>query len=90
MYDEDEVKAALSFREHKAAYDKVMEDESDLLSTIKFTTYKREFTKSATRHYRGVILDALNNNGIKFQMPVMSSDGQWHFTLPELGDSDGD
>ncbi|AVK60556.1 hypothetical protein C5Z25_01675 [Lactobacillus sp. CBA3605] len=89
MYNEDEVEAALSYRKHKAVWDKIMADEADLLTTIKFMAYKSEFTKPANKTYRHSFLEALNKSGINYRAADLADDGQWHFLLPELGEYHG-
>ncbi|WP_338231017.1 hypothetical protein [Lactiplantibacillus paraxiangfangensis] len=84
MYNEDEIPAALRFRDHYSLLQKKMDDESELISVIKFSNYTSEIIKPETKKYRDWFLDELDGNGIDVRFPEDSDDGKWHFILPAV------
>lgn len=84
MYNEDEIPAALRFRNHRGLFQKRMDDERELITEIQYHSYSDEITKPASKQYRDWFLNELDVNGIDVRGPEDSDDGQWHFILPAI------
>lgn len=84
MYNEDEIEFALRYRDREALAKEYQANESELLSTIRYTYFKDEVTKPSDKSYRNSFLNALNDHGIYFDGPHKSDDHKWHFYLPKI------
>lgn len=84
MYNEEEIEFALNYRSQSALAAKMQRDEADLLSDIRYTTYKDEVVKPGNQQYRGLFLQALSQHHIYVDSPDRSDDGKWHFYLPAI------
>jgi len=84
MYSEEEIPAALRFRDHRALFQKQMDDEAELITEIQYNNYSDEITKPDTKKYRDWFLDELDGNGIDVRFPENSDDSKWHFILPAV------
>lgn len=84
MYNESEIEAALTFRNYRTAIEQLRDNETELLTTIKFTGSNREFTKPGDNKYSQGFLEALVNHSIYYREPKNSEDGKWHFMIPNI------
>jgi len=65
-------------------------DESELLTTITYTTVATEIKKPNTKRYSQQFLSELKSSGVEYGTPNFQADQRWHFYLPAPGVIDGE